>query len=153
MPTPVPHPPPPNDPAAEGWFERHGVPCPASTTIAEHMLRIAQDAPSIRLLLQSAEAEAAAGLAPQPGSPRPARAAAGHASPLGCSSGSTSDDTECGGEGEGTSLGGSGGDDAASLAIAKSPFADSPVSVDGLPPANAGKGSVGVGWGGGTSPG
>lgn len=52
-------------PAAEAWFERHGLPCPPGTAIAEHMLRIASDAASIKhLLLALAQEEE-----PQPGSP------------------------------------------------------------------------------------
>ena len=37
--------------AAEAWFAQHGLPCPAGTAIAEHMLRIASDAADIRHLL------------------------------------------------------------------------------------------------------
>lgn len=52
-------------PAAEAWFERHGVPCPAGTAIAEHMLRVASDAAQTRHLLLSLAQETPG----MPGSP------------------------------------------------------------------------------------
>ncbi|KAL4457602.1 hypothetical protein ABPG75_012467 [Micractinium tetrahymenae] len=110
---------PPGD--AEAWFERRGLPCPAGTAIAEHMLRIASDAPSIRHLLQALDQEGHA----EPGSPPRAKSAASTLSPLPAG---------------GSSYGGSEGGDGASpgsdsgfpngcsgigrdLSISKSPFA------------------------------
>jgi hypothetical protein len=74
---PLPHPAPTpcSRRAAEAWFERHGLPCPPGTAIAEHMLRVASDAAAIRHLLQTLALEPEG----QPGSPPAAKRSASRA--------------------------------------------------------------------------
>lgn len=64
-------------PAAEAWFERHGLPCPAGTAIAEHMLKVASDAADTKRLLECLAHESDQAATKAAGA-SPFAAAAGH---------------------------------------------------------------------------
>lgn len=128
---------PPAHYAAEDWFAQHGLPCPPGTAIAEHMLRVASDAPMTRHLLlslaQEAKLNVGNGNCAALGSAFSGRASASTASPvtlpLSDSAGGSVDGTD-GGEGQGA------------LALGRSPFEVSPLaaSLTALTPSQLGGG-------------
>lgn len=99
--------------AAEAWFERHGLPCPPGTAIAEHMLKVASDAADTQRLLECFAQESDLGVAKPAGTVSPFAAAAGHRRTVSNAS--------------------SRGESEVRQAIGKSPF-ESPAAVpEGLP--------------------